>query len=279
MTVPRTRHAVQALLAAHGLGPRRMRGQNFLVDGNMIDAIVRDAGVEQRHAVLEIGTGTGILTDSLADRAGALVSCDIDPRLQELTRGLRAWPESVQFIGEDILRGKHALNQTILDAWCSSGLTLKLVSNLPFNIATPVLANMLWSGLPIEEITVLVQREAAERFTATSGTSAYGPMAVAIGLLATEARVVRDVPPQVFWPQPRVESALLRIVPGDPARALSLREAGLPDLLQRAFLHRRKMLRKTVGAEALEAAGIRPDARPEDVVPEAWLGLLTVPPT
>ena len=125
MTVPRTRHAVQALLAAHGLGPRRTRGQNFLVDGNMIDAIVRDAGVERRHAVLEIGTGTGILTDSLADRAGALVSCDIDTRLQELTRGLRTWPEGVQFIGEDILQGKHALNQSILDAWCSSGLTLK----------------------------------------------------------------------------------------------------------------------------------------------------------
>ena len=279
MTIPRTRHAVQALLAAHGMGPRRARGQNFLVDGNMIDAIVRDARVESRHSVLEVGTGTGILTDQLADRAGAVISCDVDTRLQAMTRGLREWPAGVQFIGEDVLCGKHALNTAILDAWRAPGLTLKVVSNLPFNIATPVLANLLWSGLPIEELTVLVQREAAERFTAAPSTPEYGPMAVAIGLLATEARIVREVPPQVFWPQPKVESALLKIVPGAVETVQTLRDAGLPDLLQRAFLHRRKMLRKTVGAAALEAAGIRADVRPEDVPPEAWPRLLTVPPS
>jgi 16S rRNA (adenine1518-N6/adenine1519-N6)-dimethyltransferase len=264
--------------------PRRMRGQNFLVDGNLIDAIVRDAAVERRHAVLEIGTGTGILTDALADRAGAVVTCDIDGRLQAVTRELRPWPDSVTFVEGDVLRGKHALSPVVTDAWRAAAkqehaadLDLKVVSNLPYSVATPVLANLLWSDLPVEDVTVLVQKEAAERFTADVGTPEYGPMAVAVGLLA-EARILRDVPPQVFWPQPKVESALLRIVPGDPARATRLLKAGLPDLLQRAFLHRRKMLRRIVAAEALEGAGIPNDARPEDVAPAQWVDLLTVPP-
>jgi 16S rRNA (adenine1518-N6/adenine1519-N6)-dimethyltransferase len=272
LSVPRTRNAVEALLAAPGIFPKRQRGQNFLVDGNLIDAIVRDAGVEQRHAVLEVGTGTGILTAALAPVAGAVVSCDIDPGLQRITRGLIDWPGNVNFIAADVLDGKHALNAEVVAAWRAPGLALKVVSNLPYNIATPFLANLLWSDLPFEDATVLVQREAAERFTARVGTSEYGPMAISIGLLAN-ARIVRDVHRQVFWPQPKVESALLRIEARDRGRASVLREAGLPDLLQRAFLHRRKVLRRLVAPERLAAAGLPEDVRPEGVAPEQWVAL------
>jgi len=271
-SVPRTRKAVEALLASHGIFPRRQRGQNFLVDGNLIDAIVRDAGVEQRHAVLEVGTGTGILTDALASLAGAVVTCDLDERLQGITRGLAEWPDHVQFVAADVLQGKHALNPVVIDAWQAAGLVPKVVSNLPYGIATPFLANLLWSDLPFEDATILVQREAAERFTADVGTSEYGPMAIAVGLLA-EARVLRDVPRQVFWPQPKVESALLRIEPRDRGRTAILRAAGLPDLLHRAFLHRRKVLRRLVPPEILESAGLPADVRPEAVAPEQWVTL------
>ena len=276
MSVPRNLNAIKALLGSHGIHPRRLRGQNFLVDGNLIDAIVRDANVEARHAVLEVGTGTGILTDALAAQAGAVVSCDIDARLQGITRDLREWPDHVRFVTADVLQGKHALNPDVIAAWQElaheASLALKVVSNLPFSIATPFLANLLWSDLPFEDATILVQKEAAERFTADVGTPEYGPMAIAVGLLA-EARIVRDVPPQVFWPQPRVQSAVLRLESRDRARTATLRASGLPELLHRAFLHRRKVLRRMVAPELLAALGLPDDVRPEGVPPEQWVAL------
>ena len=266
---------MRALLALEGLAPRRRRGQNFLVDGNLVDAIVRDGRVGPQHAVLEIGTGTGILTDVLADVAAAVVTCDVDARMQAMTRRLRDWPATVTFLVEDVLAGKHALNPVVIGAWQEADGRPKVVSNLPYSVATPILANLLWSGLPFEDATVLVQKEAAQRFIARPGTGEYGPMSIAVALFA-EAAIVRDVPPQVFWPQPKVDSAVLRLVLRDPARAATLREAGLPGLLHDAFLHRRKMLRRLVSAESLEQAGIPADARPEQVEPEAWVRLLTV---
>jgi 16S rRNA (adenine1518-N6/adenine1519-N6)-dimethyltransferase len=275
VSVPKSARAVRALLAAHGLAPRRFRGQNFLVDPNMIKAILRDSGVGPDDAVLEIGTGSGILTDGLANRAAAVVTCDLDVKLQNITRGLRTWPEGVVFLAEDALEGKHALNPRMLAAWKAAGTNRKLIANLPYSVATPILANLLWSGFDFVSATVLVQKEAADRFVAPVGTAEYGPMTVALKLLA-EARIIRTVPPQVFWPQPKVESALLQIEPRSADRALELVDAGLPVLLHKAFLHRRKMLRRLVSEERLAAAGIPLDARPEQVEPEAWPRLLTV---
>jgi len=281
VTVPTTKTGVQALLGAHGLHPRRLRGQHFLVDRNLIEAIVRDAAVGEGDCVLEIGTGTGILTDALADRAGRVVTCDLDARLQGITRGLRAWPPTMVFLAADVLAGKHHLNPEVIGRWrteAGSGLRLRIVSNLPYAVATPVLANLLWDGVPFTDAVVLVQREAAERFVAHPGTPEYGPMAVAVSLFA-EARVLRHVPPQVFWPVPKVESALLRVAPTAPDRARELRELGLEALLQEAFQQRRKTLRKRFGAEKLARAGIPETARPEEVAPDAWVRLLTVPPS
>jgi 16S rRNA (adenine1518-N6/adenine1519-N6)-dimethyltransferase len=153
-----------------------------------------------------------------------------------------------------------------------------VVSNLPYAVATPVLANLLWDGVAFEDAVVLVQREAAERFVAKPGTAEYGPMAIAVGLLA-DAEILRHVPPQVFWPAPKVESALLRVRPRAPAEARRLRDLGLPALLMDAFQQRRKTLRKRLGEARLLAAGIDPGARPEDVAPEGWARLLTVPPS
>jgi 16S rRNA (adenine1518-N6/adenine1519-N6)-dimethyltransferase len=283
VTVPITKTGIQALLGAHGFNPTKLRGQHFLVDRNLIDAIVRDADVGQEDCVLEVGTGTGILTDALAARAGRVVTCDLDRRLQEIARGLREWPPTVTFLLEDILAGKHKLNPAVMDRWraeaggAGGALRLRVVSNLPYSVATPVLANLLWDGIPFRDAVVLVQREAAERFVAKPGTGDYGPMAIAVALLA-EAEILRHVPPQVFWPAPKVESALLRLAPRAPATALALRDAGLPSLLQDAFQHRRKTLRKRFGEARLLAAGIEPGARPEEVPPVAWPRLLTVPP-
>ena len=131
MPVPVTKTGVQALLGAHGIHPKRLKGQNFLVDRNLVDAIVRAADVGPGDCVLEVGTGTGILTDALADRAGRVVTCDVDVRLQEITRGLREWPPGVQFLGEDILAGKHRLNPHVLEVWQEGGLRPRLIAKCP----------------------------------------------------------------------------------------------------------------------------------------------------
>ncbi|MHC4730985.1 MAG: 16S rRNA (adenine(1518)-N(6)/adenine(1519)-N(6))-dimethyltransferase RsmA [Planctomycetota bacterium] len=276
MTVPRTKTAVRALLAAHGLGPARMRGQHFLVDPNLVDAIVRSAEVDAGDCLLEVGTGTGILTDGLANRAGRVVTCDIDARLQEITRALRPWPPSVVFLHADILRGKHALNPDVIGRWQAEAgghLRCRVVANLPYAVATPLLANLLWQGIEMHDAVVLAQKEVAERFVATPGTAAYGPVSIAVRLLAS-ATVLRHVGPQVFWPAPKVSSVLLRLAPRAPARARELSAAGLPELLQEGFRWRRKTLRKAFPSARLEAAGIDPGARPQEVEPALWERLL-----
>ncbi|MHC4547244.1 MAG: 16S rRNA (adenine(1518)-N(6)/adenine(1519)-N(6))-dimethyltransferase RsmA [Planctomycetota bacterium] len=282
MAVPRTKTAVRALLSVHGIHPTRRKGQHFLVDGNLVDAIVRTAQVTAGDCVLEIGTGTGILTDALADRAGRVVTCDLDGRLQEIARGLRPWPDSVVFLHADILKRKHELNHAVIDRWLAeagTGLRPRVIANLPYGVATPLLANLLWQGVAMHDAVVLVQKEAAERFVAAPGAGApYGPVAIAVRLLA-RAEVLRQVPAQVFWPAPRVRSALLRLVPTDPARARELRAAGLPELLREGFRWRRKTLRRCFDAGRLEAAKVDPGARPEEIPPEGWLRLLTVPPS
>jgi len=282
MGVPTTKTALRALLGAHGITPRRLRGQNFLVDRNLVAAILREARVQATDCVLEVGTGPGILTDGLARAAGCVVTCDVDAPLLAVAREARAWPPSVLFLAEDVLAGKHRLNPTVVGAWLGErdrrGLeALRVVANLPYAVATPFLANLLWAGLPARDALVLVQREAADRFVARPGTAAYGPMAVAVALFC-RARVVRDVGPRVFWPEPKVSSALLALEFRDPAGAAALRARGLERLLAEAFLHRRKMLRSRIPAERLARAGVPGTARPEEVAPEAWVALLP-PPT
>jgi 16S rRNA (adenine1518-N6/adenine1519-N6)-dimethyltransferase len=282
MAVPTTKTALRAFLGAAGIRPRRLQGQNFLADRNLVAAIAREAGAGPRDCVLEVGTGTGILTEALAETAGCVVTCDVDASLQELARGARAWPENVVFLAADILDGKHRLAPDVVGRWRAErearGLrALRVVANLPYAIATPFLANLLWEGVEARDALVLVQREAAERLLARPGTRAYGPVSVAVALFA-RARVVRHVPPQVFWPEPKVHSALLHLEIVDPDRARRLRAEGLERLLHDAFLHRRKMLRSSLPRERLAAAGVPEDARPEEVGSESWVALLRAAP-
>ncbi len=282
MAVPHTKTALKAMLLARGRRPTRHRGQHFLVDPNLVDAIVRSAGVRRDDCVLEVGTGSGILTDKLIGPAGCVVSLEIDRELLELTRQARDWPTHAILLEADVLRRKHQLEPAALERWRAErdarGLgSLLVVSNLPYSVATPFLANLLWEGIEARDVVVLVQREAAERFVAVPDTAAYGPMSVAVALLA-EARILRRVPPDVFWPAPKVEAAVLRLTPRDPALARELRAAGLQDLLRTGFAHRRKTLRKAFSPESLERAGLDPGVRPAAVEPEGWVRLLRAGP-
>ncbi len=197
-----TRREARELLDRHGLAPSRALGQNFLVDPNTIRRIVRLAEVQPGDPVVEIGAGLGSLTLGLADAGAEVTAVEIDrhllPALREVVE-----PRGVRVVAGDALALDWAATLAGHDRW-------SLVANLPYNVATPLVCDLLDEVPAIDAMLVMVQREVAERLAAQAGDDAYGIPSVKVAYWAT-ARVVGRVPPTVFLPQPRVESALVRI--------------------------------------------------------------------
>jgi 16S rRNA (adenine1518-N6/adenine1519-N6)-dimethyltransferase len=238
---------LKALLAGRGILPRNKLGQNFLIDLNLIDLIVRTADLSGNDLALEIGTGTGNLTARLAEQAGAVVSVEVDATIHEMARELLGERPNVRLLHADALRNKNDLNPRVFEAVAEMrqrfGTTrLKLVANLPYAVATPVISNLLLSNEAVERMVVTVQWEIAARLTAKVGTADYSAMAVLVQSLA-DVEVVRRLAPSVFWPRPKVESAivLIRLNPAKRAHVGDVHKfrAFLRDL----YVHRRKNLR------------------------------------
>jgi len=255
---------IQDLLAAHGLAPSRALGQNFVADPNTVRRIARLAGVGAGDAVLEIGAGLGSLTRALVETGASVTAVEIDRYLLPVLRSV-VEPEGVTVVEADALTADWPVILAAHDRWT-------LVANLPYNVATPLVLDLL-DGVPaIADLLVMVQREAGERLAAGVGDPAYGIPSVKVAYWAT-ATIAGRVPPTVFVPQPKVESVLVRItrratpaVTADPTRLFAL--------VRTAFGQRRKMLRRSlagvVEASAFERAGIRPEARPEELDVDAW---------
>jgi 16S rRNA (adenine1518-N6/adenine1519-N6)-dimethyltransferase len=285
---PRTTRALRAALEARGIGPRKRHGQHFLTDAQAVDAVVRDAGVEPGDSVVEIGTGTGLLTHALCEAGVDLDTFDVDATMLEVARSLRDWPERVRFHAADALQGKHELSEAVLaalaDARRRSGPgRVHVVSNLPYNAATPILLALLSLDDPPDAVTAMVQEEVAQKFLARAGDDAYGPPSAFVALRA-RGSILRRFPPQVFWPAPAVRSALVRLVP-DSAPAIGTGEIrGFSRFVLDLFTRRRKVLPTALrvarpalsGDEAralLERHGLSATVRPEDVPPETLLRL------
>jgi 16S rRNA (adenine1518-N6/adenine1519-N6)-dimethyltransferase len=274
------------LFQQRGIRPKNKLGQNFLVDLNLLDLIVRTAEIGPEDIVLEVGCGTGSLTVRLCDLAGAVVGVEIDADFVTLVRETTVGRSNFTLLQADVLRNKNELNREVLatlGGLIGPGKFLKLVSNLPYVVATPVIANLLLTDLPFERFVVTVQWEIAERLTAQPGTKSYGALAVLVQSLA-EVSVVRRLPPSVFWPKPKVESAIVLIRPD------AIRQAKVPDRLRfRAFLrelytHRRKNLRAALTAivgkqdrslvdSKLAELGLKGDVRAETLSREEHLRL------
>jgi 16S rRNA (adenine1518-N6/adenine1519-N6)-dimethyltransferase len=270
--VTHSRAAVHELLRQRGLAPRRDLGQNFVADPNTVRRIAHLARVGPGDRVVEIGAGLGSLTLALADTGADVVAVEVDHGLAEALGEIVAGP------GGDARRG--AVRVVEADALRLDWATLLgdarpwvLVANLPYNVATPLVADLLDTTPAIERMLVMVQREVGERFCAAPRTSAYGAVSVKVAFWA-RARLVGTVPASVFVPRPNVESVLVEIErrppPAvDPQRLFALVRAG--------FAHRRKMLRRSlagvVSVEQFAAAGIDPAARPEELDVDAWVRL------
>jgi 16S rRNA (adenine1518-N6/adenine1519-N6)-dimethyltransferase len=240
------------LFAERGIKPRNKLGQNFLIDLNLLDLLLRSAELTREDLALEIGSGTGSLTVRLVEQAGAVVSVEVDADFAALTDEEVQERDRVALLHADALKNKNEMNPVVLRAiedlaQRTSTRRVKLVANLPYAVAVPVVTNLLLGELPIERMVVTVQWEIAARLLASPGTKDYAALAVLVQSLA-DVELVRRLSPKVFWPRPLVDSAIVCIRPnaakrqhvGDPLRF----RAFLRDL----YVHRRKNLRGALAA-------------------------------
>lgn len=238
------------LFESHGIEPKNKLGQSFLIDLNLIDLIIRTAELESSDAVLEVGTGTGSLTARLAEQAGAVCTVEIDRTLQPVAWQIIGERPNVRFVFGDALATKNQLNPDMLRAWDEVAaehrcMRRKLVANLPYVIATPLITNLLISDVPIERMVVMVQWEIAERLRAAVGTKDYNALSVLVQSVA-DVETVRKVLPSNFYPRPKVDSAIVKIVPNAEKRARVGDVAKFRAFLRDLYVHRRKNLRQAL---------------------------------
>jgi 16S rRNA (adenine1518-N6/adenine1519-N6)-dimethyltransferase len=272
-----------------GIRPATRHGQNFLIDLNLVQLIIDSADLTPDDVVLEIGTGTGSLTALMAERAAAVVTVEIDSHLFELASEQLIDLPNVTMLRLDALRNKNNFDDRVMDAVgqqlkAGTGRRLKLVANLPYNIATPVLSNLLLARHVPHSMTVTIQKELADRIIACPSTKEYSALSVWIQSQC-RAEIVRLMPPSVFWPEPKVTSAILQIVV-DPERRARIKDLRYFHQITKAlFLHRRKFLRANVLAamkqhldkdqvdRVLDESGFAADTRTEQLDVETLIAL------
>ena len=272
MTGPRPlgRGELRTLLAARGITPRKAFGQNFVVDPNTVERVARLAAVGAGDRVVEIGAGLGALTVALARTGAQVTAVEIDHRLVEELRSLV--PGTVRVVEADAL---HLDWDEVLATPDEPGAGWVLVANLPYNVATPLIVEILKAVPAIRRMLVMVQAEVGARLVAVPGSRSYGAVSVRVAYFAT-ARVVGRVPPDVFHPRPKVDSVLVAIERRDqPAVDPGLASyEEIDELVRAGFTGRRKMLRRSLSSvvtpEAFEAAEVDARLRAERLDIAAW---------
>jgi 16S rRNA (adenine1518-N6/adenine1519-N6)-dimethyltransferase len=280
MTIPTTPTELRQFLAERGITVDRKLGQHFLTDRNMLRWIAEQAELAPKDVVLEIGTGTGLLTNELARRAGVVVTVDMDAAMFALSRELLRDFKNVRQHHADILEKRDKLNPAVLadvrDAMGSiPGALFKVVSNIPYGISSPVIIDLVSGDLPYERIVLTIQLEVAERLVAPSGSKDYGFLSV-VTQYHSETKILRQLPPQVFWPQPKVNSAVVKLTPR--AEKPPLKDYATFRAVARAiFDYRRKnflnalalseigKIGKTRIKDAIEKSGLDPLCRGESL--------------
>ena len=258
-------------LAAHGLLARKSLGQHFLLDLNVTRKIARLAGPLEGVCVIEVGPGPGGLTRALLEAGAQVIAVEKDPRFLPLLAELAA---SANGALTTVIADALEVDEAVL----TGGSPAAVVANLPYNVGTPLLVKWLTSPFRPISLTLMFQKEVAQRIAAPVGGAAYGRLAV-IAQACAQVRIVMEVPARAFTPPPRVDSAVVRLDPRtDGPTPAQL--AALQHITAAAFGQRRKMLRtslKSLGGEALcEAAGIKPDARAETIDVQGFIKLTDV---
>ena len=250
MTERQTLSYLQKRFEVARVQPQTKFGQNFLIDLNLVEMIATTAELGPRDVVLEVGTGMGSLTTIMAAQAGHVVTVEIDHYLAPLARAEFGDLKNVTLLEQDALRNKNNLHPTVIETVQEKvaeikGGRLKLVANLPYNVATPIISNLLniepW---PVRMVTT-IQRELAERICAKPSSKDYSALSIWMQAQC-RCNIVRIMPPSVFWPRPKVESAILDIQPQKVLRDRIPDREFFHQLVRGIFTHRRKFLRSAL---------------------------------
>ena len=253
--MPQSVADIKAALAARGLRPRHRFGQNFLIDGSKVDLLVAAADLSPCDVVLEVGPGTGVLTEALLATGATVVACELDRDLAALVRD--RWGDALTLVEGDCLSKGRRLADDVAQA--IAGRPFKLVANLPYDAASPLMASLAMHWPACKGQYVTIQKEVADRLTAKPGTRQWGPLGVLVRRTC-DVRRLAVLAPGCFWPQPKVTSAMVVI---EPARAFDDQGDAFAAFVTEVFAGRRKQLGRVAGRAAVEAAGLDPTRRAE----------------
>jgi 16S rRNA (adenine1518-N6/adenine1519-N6)-dimethyltransferase len=296
---PHTKSMLKVLFEERGIRIKKQWGQNFLIDQNLLQFIAKTAELSRSDVVLEIGAGTGSLTRLLAQKAEHVFAVEVDRKLFEILEETLKDFNNVTLINRDILKSKHHIQPEIVEAISESLHTanslagdscIKVVSNLPYYISTPVIIDLLQEVLPIKTMILMLQRDTTDRIMAHPGTRDYGVLSIMTRLFA-EVKVLKKLSPQVFWPVPLVDSAIVKMTVNRHRYVDRIRDyRGFQDVVRAIYSSRRKTLSNSLLSlcashgikkgetrqdlmTILERVGIRPDSRGEELEIEKLIEL------
>jgi 16S rRNA (adenine1518-N6/adenine1519-N6)-dimethyltransferase len=290
---------LKVLFEERGIRIKKQWGQNFLIDQNLLQFIVKTAELSRNDVVLEIGAGTGSLTRLLAQEAGHVFAVEVDRKLFEILEETLKDFNNVTLINKDILKSKHHIQPEIVEAisdyvsttnYSTEDSCVKVIANLPYYISTPVIIDLLQEILPIKTMILMLQRDTTDRIMAHPGTKDYGVLSIMTRLFA-EVKVLKKLSPQVFWPAPLVDSAIVKMAVNRHTYVDTIRDyRGFQDVVRSIYSSRRKTLSNSLLSlcsshgikkgetrqdlmTILERVGIRPESRGEELEIEKLIEL------
>ncbi len=286
-----TKQQLQLLLQQAGTTPNKQLGQHFLIDLNLMRLLIERADISSDDVVLEVGSGTGSLTEAIAEKAGSLIAVEYDDALAQTAQSRLADKSNVTVINTDALRTKNALDEKVLFEIEAKrkvlGGRFKLVANLPYNISSPIMIILCIGPTPADQMHVTVQKEVARRMVAEPGSKDYGTLSIFLGATGT-VEIVRVLKPAVFWPQPKVDSAIVSYF-RQRHKMEAIKDIRLFQELVNLFMqHRRKTLWSTTKLAAsrltrikdwkaiFKKADIAPSSRAEKLKPETFVRLANI---
>ncbi len=274
---PHTKSMLKMLFLERGIRLKKQWGQNFLIDQNILQFIVRSAELSRNDIILEIGAGTGSLTRLLAEKAGYVFAVEMDRKLFEILGETLKDFDNVSSLNKDILKSKHHIHPEIVECVSNyvnaapttgGALCIKVISNLPYYISTPVIIDLLQETLPIKLMILTLQRDITNRMMAHPGTKDYGQLSIMTKLFA-DVKVLKKLPPDVFWPAPLVESAIVKMEVNRNKYSDRIRNyQGFQNVIKTIYTSRRKTLLNNLlslclkGGIEKDAQGLREDLQP-----------------